>query len=145
MSGNPWWHPSADDLGWNEPLPPVIRFAPDYGATLPLWGKGFGNIPWQVTGFAPELLDRLAAWQRDFDDNLDHRSGWRSAEARDRWARAAASLAADVQAALGSRARLDVDLWPLEDTAGGPVIRRLGARPGQPGPRSAVSQRSGRR
>ena len=25
MSQNPWWHPSDDDLGWDEPLPVIIR------------------------------------------------------------------------------------------------------------------------
>lgn len=32
MSQNPWWHPSDDDLGWDEPLPVIIRLAPDYSA-----------------------------------------------------------------------------------------------------------------
>jgi hypothetical protein len=113
VSENPWWHPSEDDLGWDEPLPAVIRFGPDYSAPLPLWGEGFGNIAWQFTKFSPQLLDRLAAWQQEFDDNYDYRSGWRSAAIRDRWARDAKRLAAQVQAELGSRARLDVDLWPL--------------------------------
>jgi hypothetical protein len=113
VSENPWWHPSDDDLGWYEPLPRVIRLSPDYSAPLPLWGAGFGNIAWQFTKFPPELLDRLAAWQRDFDDNYHYRAGWRSATARDRWAHHAPRLAADVRAALGTRAELVVDLWPL--------------------------------
>ena len=41
---NPWWHPSDDDLGWDEPLPVIIRLAPDYSAPVPLWDEGFGNI-----------------------------------------------------------------------------------------------------
>lgn len=114
MNENPWWHPSEDDRGWDEPLPAVIRFAPDYGAKLPLWGEGFGNIAWQFTKFSPRLLDRLAAWQQEFDDNHDYRSGWRTAAARDRWARTGERLAAQVQAELGTRTQLDVDLWPLE-------------------------------
>jgi hypothetical protein len=114
MSENLWWHPGADDLGWDEPLPGVIRLAPDYFAELPLWADGFGNVAWQFTKFPPKLLDRLAAWQRQFDDNYDCQSGWRSAEIRRRWARDAQVLAAAVQAELGDRAELVVDLWPLD-------------------------------
>lgn len=115
MGENPWWHPSDDDLGWDEPLPPVIQLAPDYSAPLPLWGEGFGNIAWQFTKFPPELLDRLAAWQHDFDDNYHYQTGWRSAAIRDRWAHQANDLATDVRAALGTRAELVVDLWPIDE------------------------------
>jgi hypothetical protein len=82
MSQNPWWHPSDDDLGWDEPFPVIIRLAPDYSAPLPLWGEGFGNIDWRCTKFPPALLDRLAAWQQEFDDNYHYETGWRSAPAR---------------------------------------------------------------
>ncbi len=67
MGQNPWWQPGEADLGWDEPLPDVITLAPDYGAEPPLWGNGFGNIAWQYTKFSPGLLDRLAAWQQEFD------------------------------------------------------------------------------
>ena len=107
MSENPWWHPSEDDLDWDEPLPSVIELAPDYMADLPLWGDG-GNIAWQWTKFSPELLDRLAAWQQYFDDNCHWDSGWRSAEARDHFVRQGEELAADVRAELGTRAELVV-------------------------------------
>ena len=115
MSEHPWWHPGEDDLaGWDEPLPAVVELAPDYSAELPLWGAGFGNIAWQFTKFSPELLDRLAAWQQEFDDSFDWQSGWRSTETRDRWAREAEELAADVRTELGTRAELTVRLWPLK-------------------------------
>ncbi len=90
----------------------MIELAPDYNADLPLWGDE-GNIAWQDTKFSPGLLDRLATWQQDFDDNFCWDSGWRSAEARDRWARQGEELAADVRAELGTRAELAVRLWPL--------------------------------
>ena len=114
MSQNPWWHPSQDDRGWDEPLPKVIVLAPDYMAPLPLWGEGSGNIAWQFTKFSPELLDRLAAWQQEFDDSFHWQRGWRSTEIRDRWTREAEELAADVRAELGTRAELTVRLWPLK-------------------------------
>jgi hypothetical protein len=113
---NPWWHPAEDDLSWDEPLPALIELAPDYHAKLPLWGVGFGNIAWQFTKFSPGLLDRLAAWQRDFDDNFDSEHGWRSTQVRDRWAGQAVELAEDVRVELGTRAELTVRLWPLQIT-----------------------------
>jgi hypothetical protein len=39
MSQSPWWHPSDDDLGWDEPLPVIIRLAPDYSASLRCGGE----------------------------------------------------------------------------------------------------------
>lgn len=114
MSEDPWWHPTKDDLDRNEPLPPVIVLAPDYSASLPLWSEN-GNVAWQDTKFPPELLDRLAAWQQEFDNNFHYDTGWRSAAVRDRWAHDANDLAKDVQAALGTRAELAVDLWPLKE------------------------------
>jgi hypothetical protein len=112
VSENPWWQPTDDDLAQAQPLPKLIELATDYDADLPLWGDG-GNIPWQDTGFSPALLDRLAAWQQDFDANYHWDSGWRSAEARDRWTSQGEELAADVRAELGNRAELTVRLWPL--------------------------------
>lgn len=113
MGENPWWHPSQDDLHWDDPLPGTIELSPDYSAELPLWGAGFGNLAWQYTKFSPQLLDRLAAWQQEFDDNFRWDTGWRTTEIRDRWAGQAAKLAADVRAELGTRAELTVRLWPL--------------------------------
>jgi hypothetical protein len=113
MDQHPWRHPSQADRGWDQPLPAIVELKPDYGAELPLWGDGLGNISWQFTKFSPQLLDRLAAWQQDFDTGFDRGTGWRSAELRDRWASQAENLAADVQAELGTRARLIADLWPL--------------------------------
>jgi hypothetical protein len=115
MVENPWRHPSEDDLGWDDPLPSVVKLGPACMADLPLWGEGFGNIAWQFTKFSPELLDRLAAWQREFDADFHWEAGWRSAAARDHWAHEAADLASAVRAELGTRAELVLDLWPLKD------------------------------
>jgi len=119
---NPWWHPGKDDLDRDEPLPDEIELAPDYSAELPLWGDdghGWGMLAWQDTKFSPQLLDRIVAWQEDFDANFHWEKGWRSAEARDGWASQAEELAADVRAELGTRAELLVRLWPLQDHAQG--------------------------
>lgn len=114
MGQNPWWHPTEDDRDRDQPLPAIVVLSPDYGADLPLWGEGFGNIAWQFSKFPPPLLDRLAAWRQDFENNHHYGTGWRSAATRERWARDAKDLAADVQAALGGRAELVPDLWPLK-------------------------------
>jgi hypothetical protein len=113
MDQNPWWQPKEADLGWDEPLPDVVTLAPDYGAELPLWGDGFGNIAWQYTKFSRGLLDRLAAWQQEFDAHCHWDRGWDSDEIRDRWASQAEDLAADVRTELGTRARLVVKPWGL--------------------------------
>jgi hypothetical protein len=114
MARNPWWQPDEADLGRDVPLPDVVELAPDYGAELPLWGKGLGNISWQYTKFSPELLDRLAAWQQEFEDNFQWEHGWRSTDVRNHWADEAGELAADLRAELGTRAKLVVRLWPLD-------------------------------
>jgi hypothetical protein len=111
---NPWWHPANED-NWDEPLPPVVILSPDYGGELPLMGAGLGELAWQFTKFSPALLDRLAAWQQEFDAAFHWQKGWDSPSARNRWASEARELAADVRAELGPRAELLVDLWPLAD------------------------------
>jgi hypothetical protein len=116
MSERPWWHPT--DHNWNELLPTVVILSPDYMADLPLWRGDGGRLAWQITKFSPELLDRLASWQKEFDSNFHWDNGWRSTTARDRWAAGAQDLAAEVRTQLGSRAELIVDLWPLRDAPG---------------------------
>src|SRR5215831_15851945 len=111
MSQNPWWHPSDDDLGWDEPLPMIIRLAPDYSAPLRCGVRASAISTGGIPSSRPALLDRLAAWQQEFDDNYHYETGWRSAPARDRWADDAQGLATDLRAVLGTRAELVVDLW----------------------------------
>jgi hypothetical protein len=140
MSENPWWHPTQDDLDWDEPLPGVIVVTLEYGAELPLWGEGWGNIDWRFTKFSPELLDRLAAWQRAFDENYDYETGWRSDAAKDRWAHDANDLATDLRVALGTRAELVVNLWPLGDIE--PPGFLGGVLPCLPAPKMGVVRRA---
>lgn len=112
MSENPWWH-RADDDGGDERLPAVVTLSPDYHAELPLGGDG--QLDWRRTKFSPGLLDRLAAWQEEFESGFHWERGWHSPEVRDRWARQAQDLAADVRGELSGWAELVVDLWPLRD------------------------------
>jgi hypothetical protein len=118
MSEQPWWNPTEADLvGWDRPLPEFVRLAPDYGVRaplVPLWGNGFGNVSWQFTKLSPELLDRLVEWQEMFDDNFDTEGGWASEFIRDAWTARTQPLADDLQAALGRRARVLLDLSALD-------------------------------
>ena len=107
----------AHDRSLDEPLPSVVILAPDYhagdDAGLPLWTEESGQISWRSTRFSPKLLDRLAAWQEEFESNFHWENGWSSERARAKWACEAQELAADVRRELGTRASLAVDLWPL--------------------------------
>ena len=114
VSEKPWWHP-GDDEDWDEPLPTVVTLEPEYGAELPL-GGGEGVLAWPRTKVSPQLLDRLAAWQEDFENGFGYDFGWRSQQARDLWAGQARELEADVRAELGNRAELAVNIWPLSET-----------------------------
>lgn len=64
----------------------------------------------------PDLIERLLAWQEDFDTNYHYERGWLSDEARERWATTSLELEADLRDALASKADLVVDLWPLGQT-----------------------------
>ena len=80
---------------------------PDYSAPMPLWGS------WQQLELPELLLRRLAAWQDDFDSNFHWDHWWKSAAAREAWAADAATLETSLRQAVGDRARVTVDLWPL--------------------------------
>lgn len=89
---------------------PEVRLAPDYSAPSPLWPQSD-----ETDTLVPQsLLVKLVAWQRDFDASFRWDSGWNSDEARTRWAADAEHLAAELEAALVGKARLIVDLWPLD-------------------------------
>jgi hypothetical protein len=92
----------AQDAGQHDLLLMV-----DYSAEMPLWGR----VAKQVE-LDPALVNRLAAWQREFDNDFQYEKGWRSADARDRWAAEAVELEAQLRAALPG-VKLKVDLWPL--------------------------------
>jgi len=86
---------------------PLVRLMPDYSAPMPLWGG------WQQLDLPELLLRRLAAWQEDFDSNFGWDHGWSSGTAREAWAAEAATLETMLRQAVGDRARVIVDLWPL--------------------------------
>jgi hypothetical protein len=99
----PWWTPTEDDLTWDRPLPEIVVFETDYSAELPLWGDGYGNIPWQATKLPPVLLDRLAAWQDRWDANYHYEHGWKSEEIQREWLEERTVLLADLRKEFAGR------------------------------------------
>lgn len=68
-----------------------------------------------LSGQAAGLLDRLAAWQQEFDDHFHPwESGWRSAAIRDRWAHQAKDLAGVELYIRADRSMVSADLTPAE-------------------------------
>ncbi len=86
----------------------MVRLMPEYSAATPLWGD------WQRLDLPELLLRRLVMWQADFDFNFGWDHGWKSDAAREAWAAEAAELETSLRRAVGDRARVVVDLWPLE-------------------------------
>ncbi len=89
---------------------PTLRFMPEYTAVVPLWGVVLSEL--QLSG---RLLGELGDWQRQFDDNFDPSSGWSSDDVKTDWARRAAVLEMELRIEIKRKARLEVDLWPLDE------------------------------
>jgi hypothetical protein len=101
--------PPHDSFADGEPI--VLRLFPDYTGPgwLPLWPSSDDTDALVPT----DLLQRLIAWHDVFQQNFDYDQGWTSQEIMDGWVETAAELVAELRVALGGKARLEVDLWPL--------------------------------
>jgi hypothetical protein len=89
----------------------VIQLSPEYNAKVPLF-----PLSDDTNGLVPKpLLGRLMAWQKDFNSSFDWDTGWRSDEAKTKWAAEAIPLEAELRQALEGKADLVVDLWPLNN------------------------------
>jgi hypothetical protein len=106
---------STDTIPEHQDEPPSkVTFSPDYGAPSPLW-----PLSDATDAMVPEaLLVKLVAWQEEFDSNFGWEMGWRSDEAKARWAEEAVGLEAELREALAGKAELVVDLWPLRPEPG---------------------------
>jgi hypothetical protein len=128
INERPWRLPESHDRELKGRLPGVVLLSPDYSVRLPIWSEeDAGQISWRTTNFSPELLDRLADWQSEFDENYHWEKGWTSEHALIQWAHEATDLIADLRIALGGQAELVVDLWPLKGTRYYPAQGSLGA------------------
>ena len=117
MGENPWWHPSQDDLRWDDPLPGAIELAPDYSAELRCGATASdaGLAVDQAVAPAAGPARRVAAGVR-----RQLPVGHRLVDNRiARWAGQVVELAADVRAELGTRAEPPVRCgrWASKDQA----------------------------
>ena len=78
--------------------------APDYGVDIPLWG------PWEDLNLPDDLLERLAAWQEEWEASVDWESGtWRTGtQAREKWREAGQVLADQLRSAVADRIPVEV-------------------------------------
>ena len=92
-----------------------LRLFPEYMVDVPVFPRSD-----DTDALLPEgLLDRLIAWNEFFNENYHYEKGWRSEEAKEKWAEEAPSLVADLKDSLADKAELEIDLWPER----GPVMR----------------------
>ena len=85
----------------------VVKLMPEYSVDIPLWGH------WKHLDLSAALLGRLREWQDDFDISFQPEAGWSSPTARQRWARNAEALEAQLRNEVGDRADVVVNLWPI--------------------------------
>ncbi len=97
-----------------EPLDRV-KLMPEYGCDVPLWADGNLDIDdCRRLGLSVGLIDRLVAWQSEFDASFEFELAWsKNPAAREPWRAAAEVLAADLRRELPAVA-ITVDLWPVE-------------------------------
>jgi hypothetical protein len=87
----------------------VVTLTVEYRYTFPLEGPYMGfDLP-------ADLLSDLGDWQGFFDLHFDPHTGWDSDQARASWAGEADDLAFRLRRALWKKARVEVDLWPLDE------------------------------
>jgi hypothetical protein len=88
--------------------PPTITLMPEYGVEVPLWPQEDETDALVSEG----LVAKLTAWQDLFATNFGQ-SGWRSEEIKDRWAKQAVALEAELRDEVAGRVEVEVDLWPV--------------------------------
>ncbi len=87
--------------------PPTIELSPEYGQEVPLWREvSSAHVP-------DSLMLKLKAWQSTFESHFDPETGWDSDLVKDRWAREAVALEAELREAVAGEVEVEVDLWPL--------------------------------
>ncbi|MGH3326752.1 MAG: hypothetical protein ACRDPT_02960 [Streptomycetales bacterium] len=83
----------------------------DYGADWPLWEGGM--IGPEDLDLSAGLAADLKAWQDLFEDYFHWESGWRTPEAKERYARDADTLLNRLREELGPGFDVQPDAWPV--------------------------------
>jgi hypothetical protein len=101
--------PAHDWFADGQPI--VLRLFPEWVVGLvPVFPQSD-----DTDALIPEgLLERLIAWNDYFNANCHWERGWQSEEVKTKWAEEARPLVAELRDALKGKAKLVVDLWPLE-------------------------------
>lgn len=84
-----------------------VKLMPDYSAEMPLWG-----MPWKDLNLDPALIDRLRAWQRQFDDHFHYERGWDDADIATAWRFEREVLADALRDSVGPSIEVRADPWP---------------------------------
>jgi hypothetical protein len=95
-----------------------VKLMPEYGCDVPLWAGGNLDVDdCRQLGLSVGLIERLVAWQSEFDASFDVELAWsKHPAAREPWRAEAQVLAADLRLEL-REVQLTVDLWPVDDHA----------------------------
>jgi hypothetical protein len=94
----------------------------DYSAGWPLWSEAGELLAVDDPPLSDELAADLRAWQNLFETEFHWDSGWRTAEAEERYAREAVALLDRLCRELGGDVQVELDTWPVNNVD---VIARL--------------------
>jgi len=65
-------------------------------------------------GLSVELTERLAVWNRLWEQHFDSASGWTSDEVREQWANSGESIIRDLRSEVYRMADVVDEPWPLD-------------------------------
>ncbi|MGZ4697282.1 MAG: hypothetical protein ACXVGT_07425 [Oryzihumus sp.] len=91
-----------------------LQLTTDYLAPSPLWIRGGCVGDPRRLGVSAALTERLLAWQADFDEHFHWDRGWDASESAEAWAARGPRLLEPLQAELGDRYEVTLDLWPMD-------------------------------
>ncbi|HWS35431.1 MAG TPA: hypothetical protein VN408_22170 [Actinoplanes sp.] len=85
----------------------------DYSVGWPLWDE-LGAMDPEDFALPAELSGRISAWQEHFEQRFHYEHEWKTPEDAAAYAREGRELHRLLQDAIGDRADVRLDLWPVE-------------------------------